>query len=82
MVRRLRGEEHVGEEPVEGVARTSGPVLHVVAHSRLQSLHEFVRRSSQLLKKLNKELNEIALIYKYRQPGLVSTVGNPGSIPA
>ena len=52
VLRAVRREEHVGEELVEGVAGVAGPVLHVVAHGRLQPLHEVWRRRAQLLNHL------------------------------
>lgn len=48
----VAGEEYVGEEPLEAVAGVPRPVLHVVAHRRLQPRHERRRRSAQLLNDL------------------------------
>lgn len=48
MLRRVAGEEHVREEALERVARVPRPVLHVVAHRRLQPRHKRLRRRAQL----------------------------------
>lgn len=45
----VSGEEDVREELLEGVSRVLGPVLHIVAHCRLQTFHELLGRGAQLL---------------------------------
>ena len=49
MLRGIGGEEDVGKELLESVARVLGPVLDVVADRGLQALHELGGRRAQLL---------------------------------
>ena len=49
VLRAVRGEEHVREELLKGVAGVLGPVLYVVPDGWLESFHEVWGRGSQLL---------------------------------
>ena len=57
LIGRFGGEEHVGKEALERVTRISGTVFHIIANSRLQTLHKVWLRCTQLL--CNKRRSQI-----------------------